>query len=167
MRGGVAVIFKNQVWRQAQDICRLRNQVWFRISSMPCYRSFSDIQEQISATDDKVIILEDLNSRIPNINTFNNVQTEISFTENTDKRQNANGKDLTNICTNLFLYLVNHLCVGRNSFPGRLTFRQSESWICQIDWAICPEKVIPDITNFDILNETPLKTNHADYITLY
>ncbi len=143
MRGGVAVLFKNQVWRQAQHICRLRDQVWFRISSMPYYRfdacyitpqdspyfnhqSFSDIQEKTSATDDKVIILGDMNSRIPNLNTFNNVQTGISFTENPDKRQNANVKDLTNMCKNLYLYPVNHLCVGRNSFPERLTFRQGE-----------------------------------------
>ncbi len=44
------------------------------------HQSFSDIQEQISATDDKVIILGDMNSRIPNLNTFNNMQTGISFT---------------------------------------------------------------------------------------
>ena len=88
MRGGVAVLISNEMWRFVRDVDTRRDQVWLRIEFAPewkfgaCYvppadslffsrQSFADIQDQASSKD-KICVIGDFSSRIPNLCQFDN-----------------------------------------------------------------------------------------------
>ena len=81
-RGGVAVLFKHHIWNSGVEIDTGRDQVWFRIrsapglyfgavyitpSDSPFFRQdcFSLIQEKCIQFPGEIVILGDLNARIP------------------------------------------------------------------------------------------------------
>ena len=82
LRGGVALLVRNNLWGAVRDVQLLNDQIWFRLSSVPgfmfgaCYippsdspyyryDSFADIQEQIKDSSDKIVMLGDFNARMP------------------------------------------------------------------------------------------------------
>ncbi len=178
MRGGVAVLFKDYMWKQAYDFHRLRDQVWFKLICMPgfkfgaCYvtphdspyyspQSFSDIQEQIHS-EDKTVILGDMNSRMPNLNDeLNELSSGVSYSPNVDSRSNMHGRQLLNLCKNHGLKPINHMQYKGQSYMGNFTYKQGRQWVSQLDWALCSKPVLPAIKEFNILQQTAIQTNHA------
>ncbi len=75
-----------------------------------CTMSMYDIQENVVTSRDNMILIGDLNSQIPNLDsTFNNTAKGIVYTQNPDNRSNALGKDVVNLCKSFNLYPVNLL----------------------------------------------------------
>ena len=114
-RGGTAVLFRSDIWDKAYDIKRLRDQVWFRITTMKDYLfgavyipprdspyfshdSFAIINEMACACDDSLVILGDLNARMNDLDVFCETALDISYQENCDRGSNRNGKDLIELC---------------------------------------------------------------------
>ena len=72
------------------------------------HQSFSDVQDQASSSD-KVFIIGDFNSRMPNLSTFDDVARGIKYGINVDNGSNVQGRELTNLCKWAGLYPVNHV----------------------------------------------------------
>ena len=130
MRGGVAVLVKNNLWRFVFDVQSLKDQVWFKLSFMPdvriggCYippadspyfnpASFGDMQSQIvDPSNDRIVAIGDFNSRMSSLQSLNGTAQGISYSQNVDKSDNAHGRELLNMCANSNIFPVNHLKYG-------------------------------------------------------
>ena len=176
-RGGVAVLVKETLWSYLYSVNAYRDQIWFKLSIFPeylfgsCYipprdspffspESFSIIQENISGSADKIVLMGDLNSRITDLSVFNLPECNVSYSRNEDLGSNRNGRDLVNLCLSFHLRPVNHLQSPLN-LDGKLTYKQGERWISQLDWVLISNEVIKDITEFSIDQHCPFNTNHA------
>ena len=176
-RGAVAVLISSVLWRHVRDVDTRRDQVWFRLDIVPdwrfgaCYvppadslyfspQSFADVQEQSSAND-RMLVIGDFNSRMPNLSVFDDQARGVVYTNNVDNGTNAHGRELTSLCKWSGLYPVNHLTFNGKYLAGGVTFRKREAWISQIDWCFCSSEVIPCIRKFSVLGESPLLGDHA------
>ena len=176
-RGGVAVLFKHLVWNDVYNISVEKDQVWFHLRSTPGFafgavyitprdslfytqESFTIIFDQCFSGDN-VLVLGDLNSRMGNLGVFESDANGTYFSENPDKKINANGKDLINMCISCNLVPLNHLGQGDIHFDGGLTYRQKLTWISQLDWALCSVSALKFVNEFRIINNHAMPTNHA------
>ena len=174
-RGGVAVLIKNHLHNLTRDITRNADQVWFTLlhhrfgalyippNDSPYFdpHSFSIIQEQTMTYSGKIVMIGDLNARIPDLSRFNNQQKLITYDVNPDIGSNSHGRTLTQLCKDLYLYPVNHMKYKDSAFTGGFTFRQGQTWKSQIDWVLSTESSICDILDFQIHRQIPIKTDHA------
>ncbi len=157
---------------------RLKDQVWLRLHCAhvvyfgACYitpgdspyfsmNSLASIQEECLSTSDSVLVMGDLHARIPNLYAFQSVSNNISYETNPDKVSNSHGRDITSLCTDLNLLPINHMKVGTLQCKGGFTYRKSETWISQIDWALASHTLLSAIKAFDIVQMHPVPTNHA------
>ena len=165
MRGGVAVLVKACLWPSVFDAQSRHDQVWFRLSFMSdvligaCYippadspyfspASFSDIQDQVVDSDNRVIALGDLNSRMSSLHKLNDVAKGISYSTNVDQGEYSHGRELLNMCLNLDVFPVNHLNYNGRHFAGSKTFRRRDDWISQIDWLIVSSPLLHLVDDF-------------------
>ena len=142
---GVALFYRHNLVQHIHHIEKSVDQVWFQLTFIPqtwwgaCYipprdspffrnDSFSRIQEYCAKG--KVIILGDLNARLPNLTVFNSL--DVHYSENPDKGTNQNGKDLESICTDYKLVPLNHRSTPNHTFEGGMTFRQGQRWVSQL-----------------------------------
>ena len=177
-RGGVGVLVKHRLAAGVFDVKLLNDQVWFRLSFMPgmkicaCYIppadspyfssiSFSDIQSQAVESDSKVLLIGDVNSRMGDLNRLEDTERGIEYSSNVDVSENAHGRNMLNMCKNLDLYPVNHLILHGKCFMGAKTYRKREKWISQLDWLFCSSQLLSLIHSFDIVQNTPFKSDHA------
>ncbi len=177
-RGGVAVMFKHEIWPYVYDIRVKHDQVWFKLEKTPGFQygavyiaprdspyhdasSFAQIQEQIMMHNMKSVVLGDVNARIPDLTQFNDTTIRLSYAQNIDTKQNMNGKDIAYLCHSCGLKPLNHLLYNDKHFVGGLTFRQKHNWISQLDWAFISTNALKNVQQFDILNGVVLPTNHA------
>ena len=110
LRGGVAVLFSSHFWQFVYDIQRECDQVWFRLKNTPNFlygavyipprdslyfsaNYFAMIQNRYIYIEGncKVLIMGDINSCIRNLNQFEDLAHELSYSMNPDKVTNANG----------------------------------------------------------------------------
>ena len=119
------------------------------------------ISEQCRSTDDRVIIMGDINARMPNLNVFIPGGNSVSYSQNPDPRSNSNGTMLTSLCQDVGLLPVNHLTTADIACDGGLTYKQKNNWISQLDWALCSESAIDNIEEFGVIPSYELATNHA------
>ena len=125
-RGGVAVLFKNKMFENVYNVVPLKDQLWFSVSTVIGIRfgavyiapkdsmyftqdSFATISDQCHSSRDGIIILGDMNARIPNLEEFACKEDGISYSPNPDTCQNANGKDLISVCQSYDMVPLNHL----------------------------------------------------------
>ena len=178
-RGGVAVLLKTKLKDQIFAVDRMYDQVWFSLRFFPnfrfgaCYvppkdslyfspRSFSDIQNQIISSDQNFIIIGDFNARMGNLAIqFDNERYQNSYADNCDNGSNAHGRTLKDMCGNLNLCPLNHLRTPTKTFDGNFTYKQGATWISQIDWVLISEKSVQFVNNFNIIQQLPIKTDHA------
>ena len=180
-RGGVGVLVKHKLMPSVFDVQLLNDQVWFRLSFMPnvkfcaCYippadslyfspTSFSDIQCQALENEGKIILIGDVNSRMGDLDRLQHAERGIAYSSNVDACENVHGRTMINICGNLELYPINHLIFRGRKFKGTKTFRKGENWISQLDWLFCSSQLLPLINHFDIVQDTPFKSDHAALI---
>jgi len=107
----------------------------------------------------KTLLFGDLNARMPRLDMLNT--GSITYGMNPDIVGNAHGKDLLSLCQDLDLYPLNLLSAGSLMCDGNLTFRQGTHWISQIDWAAVSEDMLYHIQSFKILQNIPIRTDHA------
>ena len=120
-RGGVAVCIKPFLVKFIHNVRLEYDQVWFQLTltadvwwgacyvpprDSPFYKneSFAKIQE--FCTQGKVIILGDLNARMPNLDMFNS--TGVTYQPNPDRGSNANGCKVASLCADFGLVPLNH-----------------------------------------------------------
>ena len=179
MRGGVAVLVKNNLWRFVFDVQSLKDQVWFKLSFMPdvriggCYippadspyfnpASFGDMQSQIvDPSNDRIVAIGDFNSRMSSLQSLNGTAQGISYSQNVDKSDNAHGRELLNMCANSNIFPVNHLKYGARSFIGNKTYRKRDKWISQLDWLLVSAPLLHLIDDFTVDQQTPFSSDHA------
>ena len=65
------------------------------------------------------------------------------------------------LCLNWHLRPVNHLQLNSFNYEGKLTYKQGERWISQLDWVLISENIVKDIAEFSINQQCPFNTNHA------
>ena len=177
-RGGVAVLFKNSVWDSVCSVQTMKDQVWFSLAFAPDHRfgavyiaprdslyftqqSFTMIGTQCCDADKRFIILGDLNARMPELNKFSKLAKDASYSDNPDRRENRNGKDIASLCSTCDIMPLNHLNYMDLRCDGGLSFRQGQSWISQLDWALCSVNALQNVSQFRILHDVQLPTNHA------
>ena len=177
-RGGVAVLVKNRLWSHVFDVQLLNDQVWFKLSLMPdtyigvCYippsdssyfnsSSFSDLQDQILDSGNRVLIIGDFNSRMPALHRLNDHARGISYARNMDDGENAHGRVLFNMCVNQGIYPANHLTHNNRTFDGNKTFRKREKWISQLDWLLVSPPLLHMLDDFAINQHSPFLSDHA------
>lgn len=114
----MAVLVRNRLWSSVFDIQLLYDQVWLKLSCLPdvcigaCYippadspyfnpSSFSDLQEQILDSGNRVMIIGDFNSRMPTLHRLNDSDQDVTYAQNVDINENAHGRELLNLCLNL------------------------------------------------------------------
>lgn len=176
-RGGTAVLVKHSLAKYVYQVEERNDQVWFKTQLLPnctigacyvapadspyfSYNSFADIQEQCLSSE-SVLILADLNARIPDLDQFNKEPT-IKYARNPDRISNQRGKEIANLCKLHDLTPVNHLQVNSSqSYEGGLTYKKGENWVSQIDWSLISTAEIDNIQNFEIYQRIPLLTDHA------
>lgn len=177
-RGGVLVLFKNHLWPRVQIRQVLKDQVWFQVDPFSivfgaCYiappdsaffdpAAFSNIQENCVGGQD-VLILGDLNARLGDLSSYA-ARHLYSHTANPDPHVNSNGRQLGNLCKSYSMVPVNHLVCQYVTCDGGLTFRRSGNWISQLDWAIVSATLVNSITDFKILREADLPSDHAPIV---
>ena len=139
-RGGVGVFFRNSIWSDVCDLECARDQVWFRLHSLPQIifglmyipprdstyynpQAIASIQEHRKQAEN-MVLLGDLNARIGPLDRFNRLHENIMYTVNPDPVTNANGRDVISLCTNNDLVPVNHLHTDTIKCDGGLTYRQ-------------------------------------------
>ena len=176
-RGGVALFYRHDLAQHLHHIERSVDQVWFQLTFMPdtwwgaCYipprdspffrnDSFSRIQEYCAKG--KVIIMGDLNSRLPNLTVFNSL--DVYYSENPDKGTNQNGNDLQSICTDYNLVPLNHRNAPNHTFEGGMTFRQGQLWVSQLDWMFC-SSALADAFQSLTIHRGFRQSNHAPLST--
>ena len=100
------------------------------------YKSFAIMQEQIKGFE-SCFIMGDFNARIANLSVFDNESMSINYMENCDHAMNNHGRRLCTVCNETGVIPINGLRFYGRSFSSDFTFRQSQTWISQIDWALC------------------------------
>ena len=178
LRGGTAILFKSYIWHEVNYLKPEHDQLWFKLHSLPNTKfgsiyipprdspffnphSFATIQEH--SHQEQIIILGDFNSRLGNLNTFhqNEIETNITYSENPDTTVNANGRDLANLCLMEKILPLNHMKLNNKNLHGNLTFRRQHNWISQLDWAFSSPSHLKHIESFEINQDTTLPTDHA------
>ena len=178
-RGGVAVLFRSDLWLEVFSIRRERDQIWFKIRSAPgfdfcaIYNTPTDspyfdpcvmslVQSNVKTSSDKHVIIGDTNARLGDLSCLNDLPHGVTYSPNIDPTVNKNGKTQLNLCKTCDIKPVNHLQFHSQSFPGKLTFKQgSDRWISQLDWCLISANALKHVNSFDILQSASLPTNHA------
>jgi hypothetical protein len=106
-------------------------------------------------------MLGDFNARLKDLSIFDDTEHSISYAKNLDSGVNQNGKDFVDLCLTCELKPINHLTYRNKQFDGKLTFKQSNTWISQLDWAVVSQTCLSAVCSFAILQEAQLPTNHA------
>ena len=156
----------------------LRDQVWLKLSFLPkvcigaCYippadspyfnpSSFSDLQEQILDSGNRVLVIGDFNGRMPTLHRLNNIAQDVSYAQNVDVCENVHGREMLNMCLNLDIFPVNHLTHSNRSFDGNKTFKKRENWISQLDWLLVSSPRLGMLDDFTINQHSPFLSDHA------
>ena len=178
-RGGVIVMIHAGLWPKMCNISVEPDQVWFSLSHVPnivigavyitprdspYYKpeSLAIIQEKIDENKErKIVIIGDLNSRMRNIQMFNNEENDLFYEQNPDQNTNENGKDLLTFCKEHKLIPVNHMNHKNIICDGGLTYKKGPNWISQLDWALCSETAMENISALKIERNHNLPTDHA------
>jgi exonuclease III len=177
-RGGVCVLFKNDIYQRLDKVDCKKDQVWFTLKHAPNYifgavyvapkdspyfdqGAFAHIQEQVLSHNRHAIVMGDINARIPDLSTFDEPVLGVNYRPNPDNGSNSHGHELVSICKNMDLLPLNCLDIGELHFDGGLTYRQGPQWKSQIDWILCSKSCLGHINSFDILNGTQFPSNHA------
>ena len=106
-----------------------------------------------------ILMFGDFNARMPKLENLQ--KCHVTYMENPDQVENAHGKELYSLCDDLDLLPLNLLVTDGLMCDGNLTFRQGTRWISQIDWALVTQNVLNSILNFRILQNIPIRTDHA------
>lgn len=177
-RGGVAVLFRSQLWNEVYGVVVQKDQVWFRLKSSPgctfgavyiaprdslyfSQESLTMIAEKCSSVDDHVFVFGDLNSRMGDLSVFESNDLEIRYTTNPDNRINANGRSVVSLCKHCGLVPLNHIVCGNLCCEGNFTYRQGTTWISQLDWILCSADALSHVIEFRILSSLVLPSDHA------
>ena len=177
-RGGVAVLFKNAIWSQVYDVHKLKDQIWFRLAHLKDFRfgavyipprdslyysndSLALVHQMLNIDNIPAIMIGDFNARIKNLNIFTETEQELSYSENVDNGFNLNGKDLADLCIGRGLKPLNHMNYKNRRFDGKLTYRQRQSWISQVDWCFVSCQALDVVSDYTIIDDVRLPTDHA------
>ena len=108
-RGGVAVLFKECIWNSVHDIFTVKDQVWFYVTLFPEFQfgavyiaprdslffsmeSFAFMSDQVMSTERHVMIVGDINARMPSLDIFSSQEKGIKHTQNPDTRGTRTAK---------------------------------------------------------------------------
>ena len=178
LRGGVAILVKNSIWKHVNNVCKYKDQVWFNLSCIKYARfgavyiapsdspyfsleSFAVIQEECKSYPEKCVVIGDINSRIPDLSEFIRSHLAITYSNNPDKGSNSNGRNMKNIMLSNDLLPVNNMSYMDKVFSGALTFRKGTTWVSQIDWVLCHSSIVPHIDKFEVISHPSFRSAHA------
>ena len=141
-RGGVAVLFKYSIYNEVFNIDKsVSEQLWFRLRSVPGVKfcgayiapsesqyfnesSLPELQAKSSGDDLTYVIIGDLNARCGNqVHQLESKRHEVRYTP-IDTVVNSNGREITQICSDNSLLVLNNLneVESGKHYRGGLTF---------------------------------------------
>ena len=184
LRGGVAVLFKQNIWDLVYNITLSKDQVWFSLYCVPDFRFgavyipprdslyfsvelLSHIQEQLTEPFTKVVIIGDMNARMPNVETTASKKCGVSHTANPDTVSNANGKDIHALCESLDLVIINHMVYNARIMDGGFTYKKGRREVSQLDWALCTPATVKHLEQFNIDRTTTGVKNMSDHYMIW
>ena len=174
-RGGVAVLISHCIWTEVYGVISLKDQVWFKLHCMPdhiiraCYIppsdspyfefcAFANIHDNVSSSP-HAFVLGDLNARLGNLEIFNSERG--NYTINPDTGRNTHGTHIRDICRECSMQPVNHFCSTSVQCGGARTFKQRNTWISQLDWALCTHQSIEFVKEFSVIHDQDIPSNLA------
>ena len=177
-RGGVAVLFRSDLWHEVQEVIREQDQIWFKLYSTPGFRFcavynapsdspyydpriLSLVQSHAKSSSDNIVVLGDINARISDLSQLDDPCSGISYHKNIDPGSNSNGKSVINVCLACDIKPLNHLQYKTQSFEGNLTYKKGGKWTSQLDWCLVSSKALNSVSSFSVLQSTDLPTDHA------
>ena len=177
-RGGVAVLFRSDLWHEVQEVIRERDQIWFKLYSTPGFRFcsvynapsdspyydpriLSLVQSHAKSSSDNIVVLGDINARISDFSQLEVPNAGISYNKNIDQGSNSNGKSVIKVCLACDIKPLNHLMYKSQSFEGNLTYKKGGKWTSQLDWCLVSAKALDSVSSFSVLQSAGLPTDHA------
>ena len=177
-RGGVAALFKSNIFRHAFDIQLEQDQVWFKLHIAPGFTfcaayippsdslyfshdSFAMLHSKIKQSKHHVLIIGDLNARLADLHLLDDTSHDLYYSPNVDTSTNPNGRRMQQLCLSTGVRPVNHLNYADKEFPGGLTYRKGETWISQLDWALVSTNALEHVQELTIEPQIPVSSDHA------
>ena len=180
-RGGCAVLLRNYLNDQlvSMDICN-DDRIVFELKCVPnvlfvaayipptsspyfdtaAYAAISAIARE---KDKHTFVLGDLNTRFGNSKGqfLNDKMSTWSYVPCKDKIGSPNANARIAISSLNTLVLVNDLNTGSVNFPSDLTFRQSQTWISELDCCFISPELVTGIIDFSVNHDLSLPSSHA------
>ena len=185
-RGGTCVLVKYCLNRFIYDVnVSIPDQIWFKIKCFPgvlfgaCYvppsdsvyfnhAQLSSIQEMIKCNEgvNGCVLLGDLNARF-GVSISELPERlglpDLSYPEIPDPIQspNDNATAVLGICSEERMLVINNLKTPNRHFKSKKTFKKGQVWISELDTCIVSECLVKCISNFDVIHDNLLPSDHA------
>ena len=177
-RGGLAVLFKYSIYSEVYNIDKsVPEQLWFKLRSVPGVQfcgayvapsesryfnesSLPELQAKSTSEDTSYIIVGDLNARCgTQVHQIAQQLPEVRYTP-VDTVVNSNGREVTQICIDNSLLLLNNVESGKQ-FPGGLTFRRKTKWISELDLCLLSKDLLHYTKCLEVVQDTDYPSDHA------
>ena len=176
-RGGIILLMKDSLVDYIKCIdMDTEGQIWVVLAFIVNYKlggvyinpddspyfQQSDLGALASHTIDisNTIVMGDINARVAVPNLVNSVNVPYIYSGVVDRRDNARGRSLLNMCANNNMVIGNHLLYNGRQLGGNLSFRSGDTWKTELDICLIKEDVIDQVTQLDIHQDIP-GSDHA------
>ena len=178
-RGGLVVLFKHSIYPEVFAVDKsVPEQVWFRLRCIPDVQfcgayvapadstyfnesSLAEIQAKTSSDEYHYVIVGDLNARCGDkVHELVHLHPGSTY-HPMDSSVNSNGRDITQICMDNSLLVLNNLVFDDRWFRGALTFRRHRKWISEIDLCLVSPELLSCTKNLCISQDTSDPSDHA------
>ena len=178
-RGGLVVLFKYSIYNDVYNIDKsIPEQLWFKLRSVPGVQfcgayiapsdskyfnesSLPELQAKSSSADLSYVILGDLNARCgKQLHQMTQQWPDVQYTP-IDTVVNSNGREITQICHDNSLLVLNNLKSESGMFKGGLTFRRRSKWISEVDLCLLSHGLLAYAKSLNVLQDTDYPSDHA------
>ena len=188
-RGGTVVLIRRSLHPTVRCVdTSTVDQVWIRLTCLPHVTlgfvyippsdspyfspaQFSAIQERIKTADvnAEFFIIGDINARfgesvrnLPGqMDNHDAPRCTYPHIPDTVTAPNNNANTLATICIDTKMLVVNNLKTATQHFESKLTFRKASVWKSEIDVCVASTGILKCISDFDVLHDTSLPSDHA------
>ena len=188
-RGGTVVMVKSHLAQSTMNVdTSIEDQVWLRFQCMPrfvfgaCYippsdsphysqNAFASIQSKLIESEgvDEYVIIGDLNARFGIMVRVLPVRAELPDYDNysspdiPDDTDNPNdtASVLASKCIDLKLAVFNNLNVKDKNFASKMTYKQGDRWVSELDICMVSHKVLNYIEDFTVFQKDYFPIHHV------
>ena len=188
-RGGTVVMIKNYLAQSAMSVdTGFVDQVWFKLRCVPgvvfgayyippsdspyfSHDSFASIQGKVieNSGNNRYVIIDDCNAKFGDSVRELLVHTNLpdrdaySYPSIPDQvnRPTENASVLAAMCTDLNLVVLNNLRAGDKEFASKLTYKQANVWVYELDVCMVSSNMIEYVDEFVVYQIAFLPSDHA------